>query len=220
MQINQNWISKIKDVERWQKYSQNGEEAFIEYILNHIPSKGNHLVDIGANDGYFLSNTRHFIQEGFTHLLIDGDAKDMPDVKEHFIKKDNIIDILRQYNTPVEFDLLSLDIDGIDLYVLEEVLKNYKPSLIIAEYNAMFPPNDSKTIAYDENFVWQLDDYFGFSFAAGIKCAEKYDYVCIHENDSLNLYFIPSELANFKPEMNYTILSYHPESGKTDWVDY
>jgi hypothetical protein len=96
-----------------------------------------------------LSNTRHLIERGFTHLLIDGDNRGNEEVKEHFILENNILEILEKYDTPYWFDLLCIDIDGNDLYILEKILSKYKPSLIVAEYNPIFLPNESKVIAYD-----------------------------------------------------------------------
>lgn len=214
------WVHKIKNVEQWQKYSQRGEEAYINFILENLPSKGKHLVEIGAWDGIYLSNTRNLIENGYTSLLIDGDNRGNGEVKEHFITKENVLDILRQYETPEEFDFLSIDIDGNDLYILEQVLSKYKPSLIVAEYNPIWGPTDSKAIAYDSGHTWNNDDYYGFSFLAGKRMAEKFGYTCVFENDSLNMYFVRNEFVGFEPNVNYAITHYHPRSPKNTWVDY
>ena len=40
-----------------------------------------------------------------------------------------------------DIDLISVDLDGNDLYFCEELLKNgFRPSVFIVEYNAKFPP--------------------------------------------------------------------------------
>lgn len=214
------WVSQINNTEKWNKYSQCGEEAYIDFIISNLPNKGNHLVEIGAWDGYHLSNTRFLIERGYTHLLIDGDNRGNEEVKEHFILENNILDILDKYNTPEEFDLLCIDIDGNDLYILEKILSKYKPSLIVAEYNPIFQPHESKIIAYDENHRWGDDDYYGFSFLAGIKMAVRNGYVCVHENDSLNMYFVRREFVNVVPYINYKPTNYHRKSEKNTWIDY
>ena len=49
-----------------------------------------------------------------------------------------------------KIDVLSLDLDGNDIYILEELIKQIKqPSLIIAEYNAKFPPPIKFKIKYE-----------------------------------------------------------------------
>ena len=56
------------------------------------------------------------------------------------------------YKTPKEFDLLSLDIDSIDWYVLKKLLEgNFKPSVAIIEFNPMFEYNESYVRRYDLN---------------------------------------------------------------------
>lgn len=214
------WVSQIKSIDKWNKYSQCGEEAYIDFILKNLPNKGNHLVEIGAWDGFHLSNTRHLIERGFTHLLIDGDNRGNEEVKEHFILENNILEILEKYDTPYWFDLLCIDIDGNDLYILEKILSKYKPSLIVAEYNPIFLPNESKVIAYDENHRWSDDDYYGFSFLAGTRMAEKYGYVCVHENDSLNMYFVRKEFLEVVPNITYKPTNYHRKSHKNNWINY
>jgi hypothetical protein len=48
---------------------------------------------------------------------------------------------LRDWNEPTACDVLSVDIDGNDVYVTEKLLKNgWNPSLIIIEYNPLLPP--------------------------------------------------------------------------------
>jgi hypothetical protein len=214
------WVSQIANIDKWNKYSQSGEEAFVDFILNNLPKKGNHLVEIGAWDGFHLSNTRFLIERGYTHLLIDGDNRGNEEVKEHFILENNILEILEKYNTPEEFDLLCIDIDGNDLYILEKILGKYNPSLLVAEYNPIFQPNESKVITYDENHRWNDDDYYGFSFLAGLRMAEKHGYACVHENDSLNMYFVRKEFLEVVPNISYKPTNYHRRSEKHSWIDY
>jgi hypothetical protein len=215
-----NWAFKIGSIEKWKKYSQAGEEAYIEYILRNLPSKGNHLVEIGAWDGHHLSNTRYFIQKGFTALLIDGDNRGNEEVKQHLVTRDNVLELLGTYNTPTEFDFLCIDIDGNDLYIIDRILSKYKPSLIVAEYNPIWGPTESKVIEYDENHSWNNDDYYGFSFLAGIRMAERNGYACVFENDSLNMYFVRKDMLEAVPTVTYKQMNYHPSSSKKSWVDY
>ena len=207
----------INKIDKWFKYSQSGEEAYIEYLLSVNRGINNHLVEIGAWDGFHLSNTRFLIEKNWTHLLIDGDNHGNTEVKQHFVTQENILDILSSYNTPKEFDFLSIDVDGNDLYILEKILTQYSPTLIVAEFNPIWQPHESKVITYDAAHTWNNDDYYGFSFLAGKKMAAKYGYSCVFQNDSLNMYFIKGA-----PEMNiqYDVKNYHPRSNKNTWIDY
>lgn len=217
-----NWIEKIKTIPRWRKYSQSDEECYIEYILSNIPQKGKQIVELGAWDGYHLSNTRYFIENGYKALLIDGDNRGNEEVVQSFITRDNIVELLKPIDSK-SFDLLCIDLDGNDLYILEVILNNgYKPSLVVAEFNPIFDEHESKTIRYNADHAWDNDDYYGFSFAAGQKMANKYGYICIHQNDNLNMYFVREDLIGELdiPKVIYEKTNYHPKSQNTDWIEY
>jgi len=225
-----NWINELNSIEAWKKYSQHGEEAYLSHILENIKPQNKHIVDLGAWDGFHFSNSRYFIENGYTANLVDGDNRGNEEVHQQMITKDNITEILEYLSTPTHFDVLSIDLDGNDYYILDELLKNYIPSVIIAEFNPIFSHNESYAIEYNPNHVWQNNDYYGFSFAAGLKLAEKHDYSCIFQNVSLNMYFVKNtlladslavkieELVNHIPPVTYKVEQYHPKSNRTDWV--
>jgi hypothetical protein len=201
------------------KYSQNGEEIIITNILEKRGELKKFVVELGAGDGYHLSNSRYFIEKGWDSILIDADNKGNEEVKQHKINKENINQLLKQYNCPKEFDFLSIDLDGNDYWIIDEILKEYSPRLIVAEYNASFPPEESKTIKYDPEFIWQGDTYFGFTLKAGIKLAEKNNYKAILQDSDMNIYMLRNDLAkgiNIK-EINYNQSDYFKKSERTDW---
>jgi hypothetical protein len=224
-----NWVHELQTIPAWKKYSQYGEEAYIEFILKNIKQINKHIVELGAWDGYHFSNSRHFIQNGYSATLVDADNHGNEEVHLAIITKENISDVLKELKTPTEFDFLSIDLDGNDYWILNEVLKDYKPSLIVAEYNPIFAENESYAIVYNSNHVWGNNDYYGFSFAAGLKLAKKYGYTCIFQNVSLNMYFVKNELlaeslgidisqiSIHVPKVNYKVENYHPRSGRSDW---
>ena len=217
------WINELYTIPKWSKFSQAHEECYIEHILKNIPSKSKFILELGAWDGYHLSNTRWLIDDlGYDALLIDGDNHGNKAVHEHFITKENILSILSQYNCPKEFDFFCIDLDGNDIYILDEVLKEYSPSLIVAEFNPIFNQNESYAIEYNPTHQWENDNYYGFSFLAGIKMAEKNGYTCIFQNDNLNMYFLKNELLEgitFQMP-TYTQTHYHPNSPKNNWIVY
>lgn len=199
------WIKEIKRVNRWRNYSQFGEESYLDYIFKNIGTTNKYFVDLGAWDGEHLSNTKFFALKGWRGLLVDG--KDFPGVYRSFITKENILETLQVNKVPAEFDLLSLDIDGNDYWILDEVLGKHKPRVIISEYNAEHPVNESKTIAYDPSFAFDnYSDYYGYTYAAGKKLAEKHGYTIIWQNSHLNLFYLRNDLVTEQPE--YTIEQY------------
>lgn len=227
-----NWINELKTIPVWSKFSQCNEECYLDHILKNVEHKKT-IVELGAGDGYALSNTRYFINDcDYESLLIDGDGRGNMEIKEHFIKRENIIEILNFYGTPKIFGLLCIDLDGNDIYVLEEMLSVFSPTVIVAEFNGKFSPHESVAIQYDENHTWQDDDYYGFSFAAGVKMGKKFGYTCIFQNDNMNMYFVKNEalakslnieegeLETSVPPATYTPSVYHPQGVKQSWVNY
>lgn len=217
------WINELYTISKWSKFSQAHEECYINHILKNIPSKNKFILELGAWDGYHLSNTRWFIDDlGYDALLIDGDNHGNEAVHEHFITKENVTNLLSMYKCPKDFDFLCIDLDGNDIYILEEILKKYSPSLIVAEFNPIFQPNESKAIEYNPNHQWENDNYYGFSFLAGIKMAEKHGYTCIFQNDNLNMYFLENQLLEGLTFQipTYTQTHYHPNSSKNNWIVY
>src|SRR5262249_40204502 len=72
-------------------------------------------------------------------------------------------------------DLISIDIDGNDIYILEN-LEVINPRVIVIEYNAKFPPPMSIAQKYDPGHCHYGTDYFGASLAAITKVAGRKGY--------------------------------------------
>ena len=217
------WITNIANIPKVKKYCQTHEEAYIKYILDNIGyTEKPFLVDIGASDGTWLSNSKYFIEDlGFKGILLDGDNKGNDSVvHQEWIDAENICELLDKYNCPKEFDYLTLDIDGNDLYVLEEILSTYKPFVVLAEFNGTIANGENKTIKYNPSHQWNNDDYYGFSFDAGVKMFDSMGYKVIFQNDSLNMYAVRKDLLANDVEINvsYVPNQYHPHNETGVWV--
>jgi len=58
-----------------QKFSQNDEESTIIDYFRAKPTKAATFLDLGANDGVTLSNTRKLVQHGWHGVLVDASPK-------------------------------------------------------------------------------------------------------------------------------------------------
>ena len=223
MENNYNWVYKIKDAPKIKKYSQTGEEGILKFILDNVGHEDKFLVDIGAWDGFHLSNTRYFIEEfGYGSLLIDGDNRGNEDVKTEWITKDNVCDIMRKHSCPKEFSLLSYDTDGNDFDILHALCLEYKPKVIVCEINGTIPVWESKKIKYNPEHTWSNDDYYGFSFSAGFKLAELIGYTVVFQNDALNMYMVRNDLFNnthLDIPIEFIHNPYHPHNHNGEWVE-
>lgn len=146
--MNQPLTPHLKDV-----YSQNGEDGVIEYLVSEVDlmSGNNLVVDVGAWDGTYLSNTKYQIDKGLPGLLIEADPirakncrllyqdNDRVDVIEKFVGPDYPLnELLRDYLKDFRFLLLSIDIDGDDLAVLQTI-GEFRPSIVVIEFNPEIP---------------------------------------------------------------------------------
>jgi len=175
-------------------YSQSGEEGVLETIFNNIGETSRYLVDIGAGDGMKLSNTRLFLERGWHGARFD--ANYAGDVNQERITAENVCDVLAKYNVPCDFDLLSLDIDGIDWYVLRSILRSdYRPRVICCEINSTLPAEPPVAVVYDPAFVFSECAYYGASLDAFRRLAKAHGYRLVHVQAHLNAFFVRSELV-------------------------
>lgn len=180
-------------------YSQYGEAPIIAATLEAIGITKGHLVDLGAGDGYYLSNSRNLLEKGWTGKLFDGDPKGAKDVTQAWITWENI-DTLCDYGN-VEYDFLSIDLDGNDYHILKEFLVGFTPSLIVCEINPIFQRDEAKVMPYKADHVWNNDTYYGASLAAFEKLGAECGYTPMYLHHSLNLFLLRNDHAAAHPEL-------------------
>lgn len=189
-------------------------------MLENVP-KTNFFVEIGAGDGIYHSHTSYFIDKGYEGIQIDKNNKGNDDIKQHFIFDANVIPLLKTYMCPNVFDFLTIDIMGNEYWILDKILSEYQPNLIIARFNAYIHPQakwNSISIKYNPDFEYAGDDYFGFTMDAGRVLAEKYGYTIVFQNDETFLYFLKNDFVIEKPVVNYIHKENIRKSHKTDWI--
>ena len=137
--------------------SQFGEDGIIEEILRRISGgvvkRNGWCVEFGAWDGMFLSNTYNLIKNrNFSAVLIEGDPERVAELhhnmpEERVIKvqrwvewvgSNSLDSILSETNIPIDFDFLSIDIDGCDYHIFDNLIK-YRPKVVCIEYNPTIP---------------------------------------------------------------------------------
>lgn len=135
--------------------SQYGEDGIIEKALEVIGINDTWCVEFGSWDGMACSNTYNLITErGYSAILIEGNPKRYKDLLKTFggnhrviplnafvgFDKENGLDsILKETDIPLDFDVLSIDIDGNDYHVWEAI-REYKPKVVVIEFNPTIAP--------------------------------------------------------------------------------
>ena len=115
-------------------------------------------------------------------------------VKRERVDAENIESLLARYGVPEDFDLLSIDIDGNDYWVWK-ALTQFRPSVLVIEYNIHFPLDDACTVPYDPERVWDHSGYHGASLAALRKLGTAKGYSLVHTDSWMpNAIFVVSAL--------------------------
>lgn len=207
-------VEPVKDLSPFEAkvFSQNGEDGVIKAIFQKIGMVNKYALEIGVEDGREC-NTRYLIQsENWDVLQIDGLDNNIPSIKQEFVTAENINSLLKKYNVPNEFDLLSIDIDY-NTYWLWKAITGYSPRVVAIEYNAAFPPPACQAVQYDPKGVWDSTNYFGASLMAFVKLASTKKYTLIYcENRGVNAFFVRDDLAHHfikrDPEAIYKVPHY------------
>lgn len=210
-----NWIERLYEIKGRDLYSQNGEGLVLEYIVSQLPTYGSNgdmsipskvMFDVGGSDGFYLSNSRHLKNIGWHINIFD---------IENGLKITLANCTMASANWP---SIISVDIDGNDYWVLDRMIKYYHPAIVCAEFNPAF--TDSRAIVYNPDHVWAGDSYYGFSFEAGKKLAEKHGYKIIFQIADMNILMVRADLIKGLtfPEVAYKQNDYFKLSERTDWI--
>ena len=214
-----NNVSKnINDYE-FSIFSQWGEDGILDFIIRKLHLKDGVFIEFGV-DSYIESNTRFLLfKENWNGLVIDSCEKNINQIqnsyyywkynilaKKFFINKNNINNIIAdflQQQCRKTLDLLSIDIDGNDYWILNNVeFEKFKPKIVVCEYNSLLGNKLSLTIPYKEEFNRENNDpslkiYYGASIKAFVNLLNKKGYIFLGSNNNANnLFFVAKEFKN------------------------
>lgn len=126
-----------------QSYSQWGEEGIIEKIFEIINPSRFTCCEFGAADGLFCSNTAALWKAGWEAYLFESDESKFKELKQNVKRQsgvyvDNILvdDIDKLIEEPIQ--LMSIDVDGLDLEIFRKIKTNH--DVVVIEHNPTFPP--------------------------------------------------------------------------------
>ncbi|MFN9733859.1 MAG: hypothetical protein ACK544_07775 [Microcystis sp.] len=189
-------------------FSQAGEDGIISEIFNRIGTTNKFFVEFGVGNGlennsayllvigwqgYWIEGSDRFcqsIRQSFEDLI----ANQQLTLKNTFITGENIEDLFRKGNVPTELDLLSIDIDGNDYWVWQAIT-NYRPRVVILEYNAIYPPESSWVMQYNPSHQWKYNSHMGSSLKALEKLGHQKGYKLVACSFSgVNAFFVREDL--------------------------
>lgn len=174
-------------------FSQSGENGIIEQIFKVIGIKHKRCCEFGAADGFTLSNTACLWTNGFEGILIESNKllyeQLRKKTKDYSCKvfnymvgnnhdNDSLDYIFTKEQLNRDLDILSIDVDGNDYYILDS-LKNINSRIIVCEYN----PN----IPYFMDLYGDYNNDFGSSVIALNRICEPKGYflACITDSNCI-----------------------------------
>tara|TARA_A100001011_G_C14280993_1_gene831600 strand:+ start:710 stop:1636 length:927 start_codon:yes stop_codon:yes gene_type:complete len=199
-------------------FSQNGEDGIIDYLLNSLNINVPKFLEIGVGN-YKESNTRYLFEKSSCKGMIVDNIKNLKQKVSKYVKlwkgdltiientvtSENILEILSSNNFDKNLDIFSLDIDGIDYWVMQEIPENIS-KIVVAEYNAIFGPNLEVSVPNIKNFDRKKYHYsylcYGTSLRALINLMIKKKYVFLGTNIACNNAFFVSESEIKKININ------------------
>ena len=189
-------------------FSQNGEDGIIEILRNNLSTQDRYFLEIGSADGIDNNTAWLLFTQSYNGIMIDGDSNLVERAQRMvssysiglricnmFVTKDSITNI-KNYSKTLTPDIFSLDIDGNDYFIAEEIFSNgFRPKIFVVEYNSTFGPDDSLTIKPHDNFEYlsfhKSGLYYGVSISAWKKLFLKNGYKFITvDSKGVNAFFV------------------------------
>ena len=194
-------------------FSQWGEDGIIQHLTQVVDIKNKTFIEFGVED-FFESNCRYLMtKDSWSGYVIDGSPRNIARLKNShffwkhqleancaFITRSNINGLLEQSGFDYDLGILSIDIDGMDYFVLEAI-SNYKPRILICEFNPVFGATRKVSVPYEDNFnrtrAHYSNLYGGASLAAVTHLANEKGYSLVGTNSAgQNAFFVRQDLVN------------------------
>jgi len=191
-------------------YSQNGEEGILIEVLKRIKIETGNCIEIGGNDGRWLSNTALLIEKGWTGKFIEADfdlwqncvnnwkGNDRAKAVCSFVSADNVNAFV-----DTDCDVLSIDTDGKDYEIFKAM--EAKPKVVIIEIDSSIPPDADR-----------FNSEGGAGYLPMAKLAiEKGYFVLAHTG---NLVLVDKQYKKLFPEVKGDAIKNSGEYFKNDWL--
>jgi hypothetical protein len=192
-------------------FSQFGEDGIIQFLVNSLEVKHRTFIEFGVED-FTESNCRFLMmKDNWRGFVIDGSERNISRlIKSYyfwkfdlqaicaFVDQDNVEDLLNLSRFDHDLGILSIDLDGVDYFILSTITR-FKPRILICEFNPIFGPTRKVTVPYDDKFQrfehHYSGQYWGASLSAINDVATRLGYGLIGTNSAgHNAFFVRDDL--------------------------
>jgi hypothetical protein len=197
-------------------FSEFDEDGIILFLLGIAGVQGGRFIEFGSGDGVNGSNCANLaINLGFHGLFVDGAKRSIergrtyygghpdtalfpPVFANELLTCENVNQVLKDYGFTGEIDVLSIDIDGNDLWIWE-ALECVSPRIVVAETHPEF---GKRSISVPYQASWSRaesphPEYFGASPGAMMRLAKRRGYRLVATNRyGFNAFYIRNDIAH------------------------
>jgi hypothetical protein len=208
--MNNNTLSKLNDYE-YKIFSQWGEDGIIQKLINSLEIPNKTFIEFGIQN-FIESNCRYLLKNSnWSGIVIDANLQDINSLKSSeeywkydltaihgFIDQNNINNIFNNAGISGDIGLLSVDIDGVDWWILDAI-DSVSPRILIVEYNPNFGPGRPITVPYDPLFNRLTKHFSGIYYGASLSAfdylAKNKGYVLVGTNSNgSNAFFVRGDI--------------------------
>jgi hypothetical protein len=214
------------------RFSEFEEDGHLLYLLTLAGSASRTVVEISSQDGRVCMATNLLVHHRWRGFLFDGDpvfvdegrrffaahpaTRSAPPVmRAEWFTRENVNHVLAAAGVPDEVDVLSLDIDGNDLYLWSAM--KMRPRILICEFNNAVPSELALTIPYKADFSFAALPadkamFRSASLAAFVAVGRRKGYRLVGMNAlGFNAIFLRDDvLAAEMPEISASALDANP----------
>jgi hypothetical protein len=188
------------------------DHKFINEILTEIEPQNTFYIDIGA--GGRTNIPQEFLNSADLAIFCDGPGRPPPHARNaqilsfakpwtqenitsktvfvaEYITPLNVKELFNNITTRRDPRMVDIDVDGYDFFILESLLEEYTPSIIMIEINEKIPPPISFSVKYSPTYQHDGTHFFGTSLTKVYDfLKDRYDLVHVAWN---NAYFVLKE---------------------------
>jgi hypothetical protein len=222
-------------------FSQFGDDGILQYLIHETRPEHATFIEFGVED-YQEANTRFLLMnDNWRGLIMDGSHEAMEAVRRDvlhwrfdltavgaFITRENINQLLNENGFRGEIGLLSIDVDGNDYWIWEQI-DVVQPVIVTIEYNSVFGSQHAVTIPYDPAFFRTTAHYSNLYWGASLRAlcllAEKKGYAFVGSNSNgNNAHFVRKDrlgrIRALSPEQGYVESKYRESRNRHGDLTY
>lgn len=185
----------------------------LDLAIQTLNIESGYCVEFGSRKNLIDSCENILITKNWNGLIIEGNDENIATIQDkykdknvaienRFVTIDNINKIFKKHNVPKNFEVLCIDIDGMDYWIWAAL--KYNPKILCIEYNSIHKPPKLAVQEYKRDSIWNGTRWFGASLQSLVNLGKKKGYELIGcKEDGSDAFFVKKEyLKLFKIQDN------------------